>query len=296
MSDTWKSFASNTTLHGFRYIVTTSGIRRLIWLTCLLTSCGWALYILYDGLYTYISLPVNTVLSSETPDDGMEFPDITICNLNVFVKSKVEIGYNDTRFRKLNLDLPACDVIRNISGNLTCGQALLCAYKPMAIYIIPDCNLTMATKLQKALIKFPRIFNPEAFLLSYGNDFTKMLVPYCRFGPSIYSQDKPCIAQDFDQVLTSYGVCYTFNVTKFCNRTGSLFSRVRVTGADNGLSLILNAQLNEILYGDWSSGFRIMASQRGRFMDTDEGFIVSPGTQTLVALRAHKVRCELAWQ
>lgn len=289
MSYTWKNFASNSTLHGLGYIASTSGIRRLFWLACLLTSFGFTVFVVYDSVQEYISLPINTIISSEIPEDGMEFPDLTICNLNTFVRSKTKVGYGDPRLKMLNLDLKACNVVRNISGNLTCGQALVCAYKLHAIYVIPNCDVTIQTKLRHALSTSSRVFNPEELLIAYGNDLKKMLLPHCRFGPEMYTGDKPCIAEDFDQVLTPHGVCYTFNVTKFCNRTGLTTNRLLIPGAENGLGLILHAQLNEMEMGDWSSGFRIMVNQKGRFINTDEGFIVSPGTHTLVFLQATKV-------
>ena len=286
MRESWATFSSNTTLHGVRYVGTTSGIRRLFWIICISSAMGGYLYLFQDSLRAYISLPINTVISNDFPHNGMDFPDLTICNLNTIVKSKNDIGYDDPRFKMLNLDMAVCGFIRNISGNLTCGQALTCAYHKMARYIVQRCDESMKNNILRALNTSSRLFNREDYYYRYGHDFHRMLVRHCTYGEDI----NPCIADDFDPVMTPKGLCHTFNVSRFANRTRRKGTKIHFAGGENGLSIILDAQSRETTFGDWSVGFRVVVSEQGTGVNRDRGFDANPGSHVLAVLSPKIVR------
>jgi hypothetical protein len=84
----------------------------------MLAATFFNIYLLHSNVLTYIDLPINTRISHEFLDEGIPFPAVTICNLNNWPKFKIDLGYKDKRFKKLGLDLPACDVVRNISADM----------------------------------------------------------------------------------------------------------------------------------------------------------------------------------
>ena len=129
-SSEWKSFASNTTLHGLRYAVQ-NGLsipRRSIWLLFLCAAAGAYTYNSTLSIKRFVSRPTKTVITQETPTDGLKFPAVTICNLNKFMKTKIDMKDEEENFVKMGLNISGCSETREVRGNLTCGQALLCAY------------------------------------------------------------------------------------------------------------------------------------------------------------------------
>ena len=85
----WKEFAANTTVHGLRHVVQASlpACRRLVWAILLFAALGAYLYNSTISFKKYISRPIRTEISQETPRDGLKFPAVTICNLNQFMKT-----------------------------------------------------------------------------------------------------------------------------------------------------------------------------------------------------------------
>ncbi|XP_031568813.1 acid-sensing ion channel 2-like [Actinia tenebrosa] len=276
MKPSWSEFASNSTLHGLRYVVgVSSWCRRSSWLFCILTVTGIYLYFLAESVQQYVSKPINTHTSHEFPEDGMNFPLVTICNRNAVMKSKADIGYDDERFKKLKLDLPACDTIRHVSGNLTCGQALLCAYHKYGSNVVENCDNNMVDKLRNALNTSSRIFNPEEFLRVYGHDIETMVVSYCRF-----STDYVCSDKDFQPVMSPKGLCYEFKPKTKDGRP----LKVQYTGGDGALNVVLDTQTNEGTFGDWSIGFLAIVTWYGEVANRNRGFNVFPGSHAIVGV------------
>ena len=112
-SSKWKTFATNTTLHGLRNVVETkhSVLRRVIWLIFISCSAGYYAYFVFLCITNYLSLPIQTIISQESaPADGMDFPAVTICNSNIFMKSKIDLANNHKRFREMGLNIS--DVVK----------------------------------------------------------------------------------------------------------------------------------------------------------------------------------------
>ena len=283
-SSKWKRFASSTTLHGLRYVAGNSHsiTKRLIWLIFLGIASSTFLYYLSVSLNKYFARPIKTVISQETSTDGLTFPAVTICNLNKFMKSKIDMADEDENFEKMGLNISGCSEIREVRGNLTCGQALLCAYIWYGTALVQGCNGTTQQNIIKALNRSSdRLYNEEQFLSKYGHEMANMFVLYCRF-----MKDIDCSDKDFVTDLTQDGNCFTFN----SGRNGSVRSTI-FEGSDLGLSILLDVQTNESTTGQFSNGLKVIVHDQNTFINLHSGFNILPGTHASVAVKLRKVSC-----
>ena len=120
----WKEFASITTLHGLRYVADKSHSisRRGILLMFLGVTATTYVYLASLSLTKFFSRPIKTEISQETPTEGLKFHAVTICNLNRFMRSKIDTADKDENFVKMGLNISGCNETRKVRGNLTCGQ------------------------------------------------------------------------------------------------------------------------------------------------------------------------------
>ncbi|KAJ7378336.1 hypothetical protein OS493_023586 [Desmophyllum pertusum] len=149
------------------------------------------MYLVSISVNKFFSLPIKTVISQETPTDGLKCPAVTICNLNKFMKSKIDVADEDENFEKMELNISGCSEIGEVRGNLTCGQALLCAHVSYGTALVKGCNETMQQNIIDVLNRSSvRLFNEEAFFTKYGHDMARMFVVYCSYMESITCSDK----------------------------------------------------------------------------------------------------------
>lgn len=279
----WKAFASRTTLHGISYIFDSSLpiLRRVIWLIFLCASSSAFLYLVTISTGKFISLPMKTVITQEEPPNGLKFPAVTICNLNKFMKSKIDMADDEKSFKKLGLNISGCDEIREVRGNLTCGQALLCTYFLYAPALVKGCDETIRQNVNDVLNgSSNRLFSEEKFLTSYGHDMAGMYMDYCR-----YTSQLSCSDKDFVPTITPDGLCFTFN--SGYNNTPVLNSFFE--GPELGLNILLNVQTNESTLTDFSSGLKVIVHDQDTYVNRRSGFNIAPGTHSSVAVRLRKV-------
>lgn len=286
MSAIWTAFVGYTTVHGFRHIFESpSRFCRAIWLLLLVGATGIYLYFVKESVEKYLSNPVATDFTEVVPEGGLfTFPAVTICNLNRFVKSKIDMSANNSDFYKLGLNLSACEVVKSVNKNMTCGQGLLCAFEIFGSEIVDNCNDTTRDRIISALNKTKEpIFDPEEFLEAYGHDFNNTFFHYCRFGHM-----GECMPTDFLPSVTRNGRCFTFN-------SGKNETKVRVTkraGSVGGLNVILDVQAHENTVSDFSLGFRVIVHDQGAFINKQKGFGVFPGSHAVVGITAAKASVE----
>ena len=278
----WEAFASSTTLHGLRYVFERSHsiFRRVIWLIFLCAAASFFMYLVSISVNKFFSLPIKTVISQETPTDGLKFPAVTICNLNRFMKSKIDVADEDENFEKMGLNISGCSEIREVRGNLTCGQAMLCAHFSYGTALVKGCNEAMQQNIIDVLNRSSvRLFNEEAFSTKYGHDMASMFVVYCRYMESITCSDK-----DFVPVLTQYGLCFTFN-----SGHNNVLLRSRFEGPELGLNILLDVQTDENTVGQFSSGLKVIVHDQMTFVNRHNGFNILPGTHASIAVKLRKV-------
>ena len=278
----WKAFASSTTLHGLRHVFdkSYSVAKRVIWLLFLWSSSATFLFLLSVSVNKFTSKPMKTVVSQATPAAGLKFPAVTICNLNKLMKSKIDVSDEDENFANMGLNISGCSEIREVRGNLTCGQALLCAYVWYGTIMVNGCDETMQQNIIKVLShSSDRLFNEEEFLYKYGHDMASMFVLYCRFMKSDTCSDK-----DFVPMVTQYGLCHTFN----SGQNNSVLHAI-LEGPDYGLNIVLDVQLNESTISEFSTGLKVILHDQNTFVNRHSGFNIFPGTQASVAVKLRKV-------
>ena len=279
----WQTFISNTTVHGLRYVFESpTRFRRMIWLLLLLGATAIYAYLVEQSVSKFYSNPVSTEFAEVIPEHGeLTFPAVTICNLNRFVKSKVNMFEKDENFRRLGLNLAACEAVKMVNKDMTCGQGLLCAFERFGSAVADNCNDTTRQRIISVLNSTREsVFNPEEFLETYGHQFDEMFLYYCRFGA-----DKNCTPADFHPSLTENGVCFTFNSGK--NSTKILGTRR--AGSSGGLSIIMDVQANENTISEFSRGLRVIVHDQGAFINLEKGFNVFPGSHTLARITSTKV-------
>jgi len=284
-SSEWKIFASNTTLHGLRYAVQNelSIPRRAIWLIFLCAAASAYTYNATVSFEKFMSRPTKTVITQETPTDGLKFPAVTICNLNKFMKSKIDVPDEDENFVKMGLNITGCSEIREVRGNLTCGQALLCVCGDYGYALVDGCDKTTRQNILNILNdSSKRLFDEEKFLANYGHDIAGMFLLYCRF-----SIDQTCSEKDFVPSLTRRGICYTFNL----GYDNSTMFHAEFESPELGLSVVLNVQSNESTLGMYSTGLNVIVHDQKTFINRYNGFNILPGAHSLVAVKLIKVRC-----
>ncbi|XP_057307249.1 acid-sensing ion channel 1C-like [Hydractinia symbiolongicarpus] len=83
-------FIENSTLHGFHYCFDKKHkIRRIIWILLVSASVGFLLEKLYQSTVKFFEFPFSTT-TSITYTSEIEFPAISLCNLNDYRTSKME--------------------------------------------------------------------------------------------------------------------------------------------------------------------------------------------------------------
>ncbi|XP_078000994.1 acid-sensing ion channel 1B-like [Glandiceps talaboti] len=90
----------------------------------------------------------------------------------------------------------------------------------------------------------------------------------------------PCGPQNFSQVVTNYGICYTFN-------SGDTSEIVKVVNAGQrpGLQLLLNVDASEYGGPRQNTGFRLMVHDQKELPDVaGQGISIAPGTDTTIGL------------
>ena len=288
----WKEFASNTTVHGLRHVVQASlpACRRLVWAILLFAALGAYSYNSTISFKKFISRPIRTEISQETPRDGLKFPAVTICNLNQFMKTKIDTTDEDENFEKLGLNISGCSETRTVRGNLTCGQALLCAFSDYGPLLVDNCNYSTRQRIMSVLNHTKRIYDEKEFLAKYGHDL---------FGNNSMGGDlKHCAFTDLEQitcsehhfipVVTNGGICYTFN-SGYNGSTKSKLFRSFYEGSNFGLAIALNVQTNESTFSASSSGLAVNVHDQDTYANYHTAFKVQPGVHASVAIKMTQV-------
>ena len=164
MAATWRAFVVNTTVHGLRYVYESpSRVFRIMWSILLVTAVTCHVFFALRSFAKYFSNSVITESSEIVPANGeLVFLAVTICNLNRFVKRKINMLESEGDFYKLGLNLSACEAIKKVNKDMTCGQGLLCAFELFGSFVVENCNDTIKSRIISVLnnTKEPS-FNPE---------------------------------------------------------------------------------------------------------------------------------------
>ncbi len=231
-ADMWLEFVDGTTLHGIRYVFLKRRVLiRLVWLVLLLTSGGYFIFTVYRAFNKYYSRPINTVLSKQHLKE-MDLPAVTICSLSPVSRRKVFITDDDPLFESSGLNISLCAVTSGVRGNRPCGYSLLCAYAEM-----PNCSSQNQKDLLAVIQKSGHGFDVEKLYRTFSHDIGALMTPvFCQFGRNL----EKCSAKDFVPMVTSSGMCYTFN-----SGIDGKVKTLDTAGVTNGFRVILDAQSHD---------------------------------------------------
>ena len=283
-AEMWKEFADNTTLHGIRYVFMKRHIViRLIWLLLLLTAGGYYIFTVYRAFTKFYSRPVNTVISTKHVKE-MDFPAVTVCSLNSFSNSKLNVTDDNPLFASSGLNISSCAVTSEVRGNRPCGLSLVCCCAPTddvnVSIAIPNCTSEYRKDLLDVIKRSSHRLDIEAFTRHYSQDINSLAGPACTFG-----WDKStCSTKDFAPMVTQWGMCYTFN-----SGAEEKIKKVESGGVSSGLNFILDAQTWDYTQGKFSEGFKVLIHQQGEYVDEWEGINVGPGQHAVIALSQKRV-------
>ena len=85
-----QKYAENNSVGGLSYVLSSkSKIRRLIWLIIILVCVAICLYLVRNTFSKLLNPPTSTTITNE-PNLSLEFPAVTICNVNAFSAEIVE--------------------------------------------------------------------------------------------------------------------------------------------------------------------------------------------------------------
>ena len=205
------------------------------------------------------------------------FPAVTICALNKFMKTKMDMPDEEENFAKMGLNITGCSELREVRGNLTCAQALLCAYSDYGHALVDGCHKTTRQNILNVLNDTSkRLFDEDKSLTNYGHDIAGLFLQYCRF-----SIDQKCLQEDFVPTLTGKGICYIFN--SGYNNSNMFHSEFE--GPELGFSVVLNIQSNESTVGMYSSALNVVVHDQKTFINRYNGFNILPGAHTVIAVK-----------
>nr|XP_018671049.1 acid-sensing ion channel 5 isoform X1 [Ciona intestinalis] len=224
LSDLIYEFAQRTTCHGLSQILQTKRktIYRCLWFMMVSGLCGGATWQLTQAVQEYLSYKTSTDIQ-EMYTSELPFPAVTICNINRF------FGIDD------KLELETVDALIRASS----------PYKQSKFdnWWRREVELYYEKLNERGIDKF---YLSDEILLK-GWTLNETTLSHCTF------RQKPCSIQNFTQVVTPMGLCYTFTSNE------SMYQNV--PGSGHGLVVHLNIDQKRYSehpkYGNPNAGVKV---------------------------------------
>ena len=244
----WSEWVQNTTCHGFPNIFRNKHlVLKSFWLICFLTSLGGCLYIISSYAITFLQFGVN-VNPFHVIESPINFPAITICNLNPFFKER-SFSFISQVLNDKNL---TTEIEKHNGTAINVTKTIL--------------NLLLIESSTNPLY-FP---NRKTF----GFNINDILISCTYSGLQ-------CSANDFKFFQSyQYGNCYTFN-----SGYNSSIRTISSVGPGNSLEIeLFSGDPNEELY-IYKRGFYVAIHNQSYATILDnEGVFVSTGSETNIGI------------
>jgi len=272
------TFLNETTLHGARFLTHENKKIRFIWGIFLAGAFGLSCYAIYELSQEYLGRPFTTTITRERKNE-LDFPAVTICNLNKISKSS---------YAKATRASTASET------NSTDEQLNKAIQMTMAIMQSPDIkNLSNKTQIFFKNMNESEFYHKEDnTTLRLAKDYSHTIEGMLSLGwmtPCLW-QGEPCAADNFTSFVgMKVGQCFTFN----SGDTGHPKLNSSIPGPYNGLKLRLNLESEDHVseLNSTMSGFKISLQHQNDYPLVEEfGFALQPGTHTYAAVRMKKVR------
>ncbi|CAB05178.2 DEgenerin Linked to Mechanosensation [Caenorhabditis elegans] len=261
-------FCETTTMHGPKRIFKGKRIfTKLFWLIMVLGSLGLLIYQCWILSASYLSKPIVSQVSFLIPEDGMEFPSVTVCNFTPIRKSYIEAmnRTGDVSPDMINYLMNWFTEIPILLGN-TDQQSLNKGNEELREYQSIHPNFTV-----------------DQFFMDASFDCSD-LMKLCSFQGESF--DCCSLASP---TLTPVGKCFTLDLSK------SPMNKQTEPGIRAGLSLTLDANLDEqfdsstgidaLLPNSFVNGFRYFVHPKDTIpnLASDE-YTVSPNSVAYSAI------------
>ncbi|XP_023226921.1 amiloride-sensitive sodium channel subunit alpha-like [Centruroides sculpturatus] len=268
----FEKFLGSSSVIGLSQITKSRSIvRKLLWLAVLVTGLTFCAIESHKFMREFYKYPV--VVNLEIENKGaLEFPAVTVCNLNSVRKSEYQKRFVKTITIESAFDSPflpsaargffipfrkftsQCDAVEQKSRNENNQNDFYNTYFSL--------NKTVRGSLGH---------QKENFIMS-----------------SSFNVKQISLFDNFQMVVKPrHGPCYTFNGRNTTSQNMNV-SSVRVSrniGTLSGLTLVLNLELEEYFDKTKSVGARIVIHSPDEFPDTEgEGINILPGVETSIAI------------
>ncbi|XP_064625180.1 amiloride-sensitive sodium channel subunit beta-like [Lineus longissimus] len=293
-----KDFADNTSCHGIGSIGrSTSTFFKILWTIIVSTFTIIMLIQLTLLVKKYYSYPTRTVI--EVGSGTLDFPSVTVCNINSIRKSAIEESTDPeyANLRKLYLQAKKYhETLGRQTGDdfLDFEPTLNDSYEGddiMADGWADETAITLDGEDDREY-EFRHNFDLESAKLSV-NDFLEIghqkeiLIQKCVF------MGKECSSKNFTTLFHSkYGLCHTFNSNEY-DRSGGRMQPLLVkrSGRDYGLNLILNIEYSDYIPIKTSGfGARLVIHQFGTFAaPLGHGISIPAGFTTSLAVTQKRI-------
>lgn len=243
----FKKYIESTTAHGVaRIFISKSYARRVFWLVIVLTTASACLYNCIDRILILTSRHSITTINLKQGRE-MDFPAVTICNLNMLRKDYLE-GLGLDRIVQSIL-LPHLQE----SSPFNCKAQLS---------LMPD---------------LPNITYQEMF--KQGGSSLETFIIGCEY----FEQECEVNHANFVPTLTRLGYCYTFNG----GSQDRPIRKTKTTGSRLGLKLVFNVEHDQYLASpNLDVGIKVVIHHQGVPPKPDEqGIAVPTSSNAFISLR-----------
>ena len=246
---------ATTSFDGLKFMYGTP--RTIIWIIIFILSMTAMAWVLWS--ITAVYLARNTTFSrARYFPPTMNFPAITICNHNPYYN--ISVFSND--FHSVSNETQVA-----IYYEFYRKDRLINVNTLRLLEFIND-----SFSFEIFAEPFDHSVTLETVLRQYGHKLEHGLL-------SCYFDGRECGINDFIEVVTSYGLCYTFNLDGTWNISNA--------GTSHGLSLLINIeQLRYMYYTSHTAGLQVFVHPQDEYPYSGEvgGFSVPPGFETQVAI------------
>ena len=248
-----------TSFDGLRFMRTghLTRLRVIFWLLVFCISVGFMIWTLYRISEVYLDR--NTFFSRiKYFPTRVNFPAVTICNHNPYYN----ISVDSDKFYSLPNEIQVAIVYEY--------------YRRDRLYDVNISSLLEIINNSFSFNIFTEQFNQsvslETVLREHGHKLEDGLI-LCSF------DGKSCGVDNFIEIVTAYGLCYTFNLDSSWT--------VSSAGTSHGLSLVVDIdQSNYMYYTSHTAGLQVFVHPQDEYPYSGEffGFSISPGYETQVAI------------
>ena len=261
----WKDLYSSCSFDGFHYIFDERGFLRIFWLIIVLAATALAIVLSYGVIEDYYNYTTSTSIEEVLTNSQVEFPTVTICNLNAVSKKKIEkFSYNLT----VDEITEFYQSIKEGHFNASKGHKVLDELKANGVTSLGDVLKHFEYTFEE-LIEDPVLKNIAA-------------------KPCLF-KDRECTKDEFTEVISAnYGLCYQFN-SIYLERNRLYANQA---GEGGGLRLILSIDEEDLLVSDVPfTGLQVFIHPFGEPFESAvaKRVPISPGSMNFVHIEFRQV-------